>query len=493
MRLFRVLQVHKGKTVLLFIFTLVVLLGTACGGDDNPEPMVNPTATPVAMVIPGPTVSPTATPVAMVIPGPMVSPTAAPQATVTPEPTVSPTATPEATATPEPMVGSIATAEATAAPAPMPNLTPSPVSPASGQYYVNIDLGTTWQEVFDTLSPLEQSCIRNAFGDELEWTLGKTVSNDTSYFSDWEVRLYTCLDPEVARAVFFSATKASLEEYGEWSEDEFSCTQELISDVNVAALIAAPDDSAELVEFWVSLIFCVPDLLVSGYILEWGLSLEDVSEEEASCLRGKADDIDAAAIITNIDDSAKDEFLASLASCLPNLPLYLTLSEFRLSPRDLTEEEISCLREVEPSEYETLGVYLASCVPYLLVRVMLSELDLSLDDLTEDEISCLREHKDEIGVGYGSITPQEGAENGESIASPVFCVPDLFIFVMLWTWGLSPEDLSDEETSCLREQLTETGLVTALAAPEDSAEYEEFVASLVTCVPELAEWDDKGK
>ena len=408
----------KLSAVLLFL-ALLMMLASSCDGDPTEIPSANPT--------------PAAGPIATAEPSPAA--TFAPQATTTPSPiATTPVTTPTRTSVP------------TATPTPLPTatLTPVPANPALGWPDVKIGSDTAWDAVFATLSAPEQSCIRNALGDELEWVLSKAVSAEGGNFNDWQVPIYRCLDPEIARAVFLSATRASSERYGEWSEGEFSCMKEWVSDVNVAELIASPDNSTEWAGFLTSLTSCVPDLLISAYISRWDLSLEELSEEEASCLRGKAESVDVTVFVTPIGDPAEEEFMASLASCLPDLLVSAYISLWGLSLQELSEEEASCLRgKVEnidvaalvttsdDSAEEEFMAGLASCLPYIPVRIMLSAMEKSLDDLTEEELSCLREQKHDIGLWDGPETHEEEAEYVEAIASQFYCIPDVFIFMMI--------------------------------------------------------------
>ena len=322
--------------------------------------------------------------------------------------------------------------------------------------------------MFDDLVAAEQSCIRDALGDDLEWVLTQAVLPQVvDYFTFWEESIYECLDPEIARSVFLYAIRAYIKEL---SEEEFLCVQEWVFGVSVAALLASPNDSDERAEFVVKVAHCAPNLLFSGRILEWGLTLEDVSEEEAACLRGKAEEIDLTALMTT-NNEVEEEFQASLASCLPDLALHLALSEFGLGLADLTEEEAACLRKSEPIESEDFPAILNACVSDRVVRAMLSSLGIKLDDLTEEQRYCLRAVSEGLDL--------------------LLCVPDLVIPMVLWLNGIALEELSEQEVYCLREQVADfdvAALYSVLFSVDldGTVKSEELLTDLFSCLPETA-------
>ena len=225
--------------------------------------------------------APTPTPSAKPVPSPTF--TAAPVPSNTPEPTATPTTdsvnTPRQTPTPTHSPVPANTPEPTPAPATPP--TTVPPNGASQAFSVTIDAETAWQEVFDALSDSEQSCIRGALGDELDQTLSQPVMSED--FGDWEAPIFSCLGAETANGLFVSAITESVEEeFGrELSGEEVSCLRELASDLDVAAMVAAGDDSTGLEEFGTKMLSCVPDYLIAII----GLNPNDLSAEELSCLR----------------------------------------------------------------------------------------------------------------------------------------------------------------------------------------------------------------
>ena len=136
--------------LLVVVATLAVMtmLSACTGGEPEPAPEPSPTATPTA--------TRTATP------------------TATPTPTTAPTATPTPTSQPTP-----------ATPAARPAAT-------SGDLGLVITPDTTWQDLFDTLSATEQTCMRDELGAELDELLTKALLSEDAA-QDSEAVAYSCL------------------------------------------------------------------------------------------------------------------------------------------------------------------------------------------------------------------------------------------------------------------------------------------------------------
>ena len=308
------------------LFIVVVL--TACSSNSEPTPM--PTATLTAA----------ATAAATPAPPPTSEPTATPTPTLTPPPTPTQAPTPiPATSTPVPT------------PAPIP-ATPTPEpSVAVAELDINVDSETAWQEVFDALSASEQSCIRDALGGELASVLTQPVLSE-SETQQWEVSLFSCLDPETGRAILLSSMIAGIEveEGVELGEVELSCMSELMAGADAAAIVAASRSDAEVPAAFGALmsglVGCVPDLFLAGIIEE--VELEDLSEDERSCLREWATGIDWSLLMAAVDADnpvVAAELVSGLISCVPDLFLSSVIEEAGMELEDLSEDKRSCLRE----------------------------------------------------------------------------------------------------------------------------------------------------
>ena len=298
-------QIDRGVLTLLLILGLIVLIGVGCGGDAASEPTVDPTAVLEATATPEPTASSTA------IPEPTVSPTAIPEPTATP------------TATPEPTIAS----------------TPTGGGAVMG---MTIDADATWQYVFDSSSASVQDCIRGALNANLSSALENPVTEDF-----WAEDLYPCLEPETVRDIFLIAMLAEIgEDTRDLTVEEESCLRDATAGIEVAAMMMV-EESAEYAEGVAHLLACIPDLVISVMIGEVGLRLEDLSREEASCLRVLIKDPDTFAAMSSPEDSAEfTQVMGRMVACIPDVFISLMIGESGGRIEDLSEEETSCLREL---------------------------------------------------------------------------------------------------------------------------------------------------
>ena len=212
-------------------------------------------------------------------------------------------------------------------PEPAPEPPPPPESPPAEPPEIQVDGGTAWEEVFDAVSAAEQACIRSALSDELDSVLDLRVmaTGDTE---EWEVSIFGCLTPENARSVFLAAVVAGLREEmgtGELSDEELSCLRDRVAELDIAALVAADvagDADLELAEATAGLLGCVPDVILAEMLAELGVELDELSEDELSCMREWMSGTDWAALMSaGYDDESLDalESLFDLVSCVPGL------------------------------------------------------------------------------------------------------------------------------------------------------------------------------
>ena len=196
----------------------------------------------------GPTATPT-TPLTET-PGPI-------RATSTPTPTpVPPTSTPAPTPTPDPTL------------TPIPEPTSTPEQPSAGaERDFDIDSDTVWQELFDTFTTSEQSCIRTELGDDLLESVLKRRAMSEGDTQQWEASIFGCLAPETASGLFLSTLVAQIEGLTEEAEE---CLRELLADVDVAGIVAGtlPDATfaaaTAAMGLTVGLLSCVPEQMLPG-------------------------------------------------------------------------------------------------------------------------------------------------------------------------------------------------------------------------------------
>jgi len=148
----------------------------------------------------------------------------------------------------------------------------------------------------------------------------------------------------------------------------------------------------------------------------------------------------------------------------------------------VTEASPTVQRETQETKAPTAD----SQAPALISEVMsqiLSEFGLSSDDLSDEEQSCLHELiEDELPVSGDSEEPERAFSLG------MFdCIPDVFVNQMLSPFGVRMDELSDEEQACLRDVVSELyGEVSAAEDPEGGVETSvDYLSELSACVPDL--------
>ena len=195
------LQGRVGRLLLAtLLLSAAVALTVACGGgSDEPSPTAAAVEAPASTPMPDaccPTVAPTPTPTP--VPTPAPTPTSAPEPTPTAEPTPDPTV-------------------------------------SSGDEILDLDENSTWQDVYDTLSSSEQSCIRDAMDvDALESLLELNVLKAEAVAGPEEIGAITCLEPEKASILYTSAVIASM---GDASPETQACVAELMAGLDLTALL----------------------------------------------------------------------------------------------------------------------------------------------------------------------------------------------------------------------------------------------------------------
>ena len=154
---------------------------------------------------------------------PATTDTSPPAETPTPVPTAPPTPTP----TPEP------TPTPTPEPAPTPTPEPAPRNPGP----LKLDENSLWREAYDTFSNAEQECIRTELGtDKLEEFLDAWAREFWSRVTPRDATIFGCLATDTADELYIALIRAS-----PGGDQVFlSCFEELIPDVDIAKVLAAP-------------------------------------------------------------------------------------------------------------------------------------------------------------------------------------------------------------------------------------------------------------
>lgn len=208
-----------------------------------PSPATSPTAiprpTPTPPVVPHPTAAPTYAPVPTYTPSPAWTPT--PQPTAVISPTVTPTAIPSPTATPVPLTDT-----------PTPALTPSPthttVPSRDGgstdgdgpvDYYL-FDPGSTLGDLYQTLSPSEQTCIGAEYTTTELAELRKHRVFDKQEAEGRLFALLECLELKTLSGIFYSFLAGNVSaDVGKLSPEQSSCLRQLVDGSDILLVAGA--------------------------------------------------------------------------------------------------------------------------------------------------------------------------------------------------------------------------------------------------------------
>ncbi len=130
--------------------------------------------------------------------------------------------------------------------------------------------------------------------------------------------------------------------------DAEACLGEWAAGLDVATTMVALSvhDAEATKEVTTAFITCNPDLVISAVVEATGLTFVDINAEAASCLRPWVANTDWTAFLTGAtnDRSTLRDFITNLLECAPNLVILAILEETGLTLEDLSEEEASCLR-----------------------------------------------------------------------------------------------------------------------------------------------------
>ena len=140
------------------------------------------------------------------------------------------------------------------------------------------------------------------------------------------------------------------------------------------------------------------------------------------------------------------------------------------------------MREDGTQQWE---VAIFSCLAPATARAVFLDATLAAieeDDIRvrADELACLRET-----VAAADIAALMAGGNLASAAfsgSLVGCLPRVFLAYLLADLGLDIDELSDEESACVRELMAEADVAELVDVGEGAREYHPFLARLSACV-----------
>ena len=413
---------------MLLLVSLLWVAVSACAGNTAATPVPDATATAAPLTAPTSTIAPTPAP----------APTATPEPTTEAEPTA--TLTPTDTPAPTPELEAMPTPSAT--PTPEPIATPMAVKPApptsggaSGRE-IHVDESSIWRDVYDTSDAAEQDCILGELGSQLERTLVQRINDGQRY-----EEILSCLDQETANSIVLYGITWAFEEGG-WplDEAEVSCLQEQLAEIDMTALVAG--DPVAQGKYFEGLYSCAPGTVVAPVVEGFGLSFEDLTDREMSCLQEHMADTDWEGLFDMYSD-AEWELLSGMVFCVPGPVASVLITE------------IGAALGIEAYD----GLIEAS--------------------LSQDNASCLRER--------GGVLSDDTAARAEFASGLLSCVPDPIIAWMMEENGLSFEDLSEAEASCMREGIAGTDWEGLLYEIGDSSVLEYLLTTLSPCAPRLVD------
>ena len=170
-------------------------------------------------------------------------------------PRTTPTATPEPTTTP-------------AASATLPTATSEPTAPlVAGAFTFELTPETRWQDLFGAFTESEKDCIRSQLGAELVETVSPRLVMSGGETQPWEPLVFACLSQRTAVELMLSSLSESM---AELSEEVEQCLRHLLSDIDIAMIVAAPlpdanPANAQAMEaFTIGLLTCIPEPMTSG-------------------------------------------------------------------------------------------------------------------------------------------------------------------------------------------------------------------------------------
>ena len=258
----------------------------------------------------------------------------------------------------------------------------------------------------------------------------------------------TAKSGEVNQVVSMIMTQIGLTP-GDLSEAEVSCLQESVADIDPETYgVSDPPP-----EVGVDLMACIPDVLIQIIVGEFGLTPEDLSSEETSCLRAWIVNMDPRALTADVPPL---EVGVGMTACIPDVFIQMMVEEFGLTPEDLSREETSCLRawivNMDPRAFTAdappleVGVEMTACIPDVFIQMMVEEFGLTPEDLSREETSCLRAWI--VNMDPRALTAD--APTLEAGVDMMACIPDVFISWIIAEDGYDLRDLTSDELSCLR-------------------------------------------
>jgi hypothetical protein len=259
-------------------------------------------------------------------------PVATPAAEAT---TTSPAPSTEATTAtsavePEPADASPATTDESTAESPGPE-----TSDGAGETAGYFPGEPSWSEILDRLSGSEQSCIRGVLDEAGLDEAGRESAMSRRLLSDdfptaEDATMFACLAADTADEIFLTSMVADIEpELGAAVSDaERACLRDWMTRIDLVALVQSTGESAEDAEavlaFLGSMAACVPDGLISLSLQEMGVGFDELDEDQRTCARELLAEVDWDGLDGSQDHAeatieAYFSLYFGLLACLPEL------------------------------------------------------------------------------------------------------------------------------------------------------------------------------
>lgn len=232
----------------------------------------------------------------------------------------------------------------TATPVP-PTVTPVPPTPTP-VFDLTVTEATTWRDVFNGLTPAEQTCFRTELGGDLESALrepvleGKEIGSVSPY-------LFECLAQETAEYLLVLIIAALVTSDGFSATDEQeTCFWQRIDGGDIPLMVRGIFDNYEPVmeEMLAMLGACMPEVLLLEFLF---VDVDALTVEERDCLTGWSSNQDWSILSSSIafedGTAAAVVLLQGVANCSPGLMVGVIAEGYGYDLDELTGEEQECL------------------------------------------------------------------------------------------------------------------------------------------------------
>ncbi len=374
-------------------------------------------------------------------------------------------------------------------------------------------VGTSWRDVFDSLSASEQTCIRGQLGVlRLSSVLGLPLLNLITPPAEWTVDFFRCLEHEAAlRLLIFWLGEG----WYDITENSLSCARESLADVEVADYFAGilPDASSESSDVSRQI---RRDLLacnvkpIRDSLLHSG---PGITKTEQLCLRSRFDEDLVAWLVERESEAGSDPWQAQVYRCLGDANVARLL--FKVLPTEaggVFRDQESCVRNrltdaeiaggLLPATHpdraaaiQALIDVLRSCIPDLILSGDDAHpVDRRLSLFTSADSSCVNV---EIGETFLNLAlGKPFRPNPDIVLTMQGCfVKPTAAAISLAVLSRELDGITAEHEACVRSHLADAEFSAVLlpaARPSGTPEFQAFSAGYRACIADLLASVDDG-